>query len=176
MNNRLVVVASLLWFGCGGSAAPPASESNAASAAPASQGAVRRVAACSLFTKAEIETLVGRPVMEGRQNDVAEFSVCEYGNPEAPVINGTRTDVTLNLSIFNGTRPNQAKDVYDIARRNAAGADAVNGLGNEAFWDDGLRTLYVVKGNYLVEVMVTSDVGGLKPAQPIAQQSLAKLP
>jgi hypothetical protein len=177
MNNRLVVVVgSLLWFGCGGGAAPPASESSAPPAAPASQAAVKRVAACSLFTKAEIETLVGRPVMEGRQDDAAEVSGCEYGNPEAPIINGTRTDVTLNLSIFNGTLPNQAKGVYEIAKRNAAGVEAVNGLGNEAFWDAEQRTLYVVKGNYLVDVMLTSGVGGLKPAQAIAQQSLAKLP
>jgi hypothetical protein len=176
MSNRLVVVVSaLVWFGCGGGAAPPASESSAPPA-PASQAAGKRIAACSLFTKAEIETLVGRPVMEGRQDDAAEASGCEYGNPEAPVINGTRTDVTLSLSIFNGTLPKQAKGVYEIAKRNAAGVEAVNGLGNEAFWDAEQRILHVLKGNYLVDVMLTSGVGGLKPAQAIAQQVLTKLP
>jgi hypothetical protein len=85
-----------------------------------------------VFTKTEIETLLGRPVMEGRQDDVAELSRCEYGNPEAPVINGTRTDVTLGLSIFHGTLPNQEKAVWDIAKSNAAGVEAVNGLRMEA--------------------------------------------
>ena len=177
MNHRLVVVVgSLLWFGCGGDAAPPASESSAPSVAPPSQAAVKRIAACSLFTKTEIETLLGRPVMEGRQDEAAEISTCEYGNPEAPVINGTRTDVTLILAIFNGTRPNQAKAVYDIGKRNAAGVEAVNGLGDEAFWDAEESALHVVTGNYLLDVMLKSDAGGLKPAQAIAQQSLTKLP
>jgi hypothetical protein len=129
-----------------------------------------------LFTKAEIEASLNRRVMDGRGEDVAEESSCDYGNPDVPLVNGRATDSLLILRVFSGTRPNQARGVYDIAKSNAAGVQEVSGLGEVAFWDDLLRTLRTVKDNYHLEMVIGSNLGGLNTARAIAEKALAKLP
>jgi hypothetical protein len=158
MRTFLVWLASgLLWLG----------DANAAE---------KRVDACAVLTQAEIQALIARSAMKGQKSDVAELSSCTYGNPQAPVLNGMPTDVLVKIDVFHGERPGQAREVQEIARKNAAEVQPVSGLGDQAYWDGILRTLWVVKGNRGVNVSVGSDLGGLKTARAIADKVLAKLP
>ena len=140
------------------------------------KAAEKRIDACAVLTQTEIQGVIGRSTMKGQKNDVAELSSCTYGNPQAPVLNGHPTDVLVKIAVFNGERSGQARDVQEIARKNAAEVQPVSGLGDQAYWDGILRNLSVVKGNRGVEVSVGSDLGGLKTARAIAEKVLAKLP
>jgi hypothetical protein len=135
-----------------------------------------RIDACAVLTQAELQGLIGRSAMKGQKSDVAELSSCTFGNPQAPVLNGQPTDVLAKVVVFNGERPGQAREAYDIGRTNAAEVQPVSGLGDQAYWDGILRTLCLVKGNIGVDVRVGSDLGGLKTARAIAEKVVAKLP
>ena len=137
---------------------------------------LRRLDACTLLSKAEVEGVVGRRVLAGRQEDSAELSTCDYGNPAAPLAAGRPTDYLFQLGVFNGGSATQAKGVLEISRKNAASVEPVSGLGDDAYWDKFLRTLRVLKGRYQIDVIVGSDVGGLKTARTGAEKALAKLP
>jgi hypothetical protein len=154
----VVLAGALLWTNAGTPTAP------------------KRVDACALFSKTEIQALIGRTPMDGRKNDVAELSSCAYGNPRAPLVNGQPTDVLLTIAVFNGERPKQAREAYDIAKKNAADAKPISGVGDEAYWDEILRSLRVVKGNVGLNVTIAADLGGLKTARAIAEKAVAKLP
>lgn len=172
MKMIIAAAAFLLMAGCGGSAPPAQStQSNppAQTAKPVSSPPVARVAACSLFTTGEIQALLGRPVSEGRQEEMAELSTCQYQAPAPP------PDILLTLYVFTGTEPGQAKGVYEIAKKNAAGVETVSGVGDEAYWDDLLRKLSAVKNNYQVDVTIASDLGGLKTARAVMEKLLPKL-
>jgi hypothetical protein len=145
-------------------------------AKPAAPTATKRVEACALFNKAEIQALIGRAAMDGRKSEVAELSSCSFGNPKAPLVNGQPTDVLLTIDVFNGERPGQAKGAYDIAKKNTGDVKPIGGVGDEAYWDDVLRVFRVVKGNVGVDVTIASDLGGLKTARAIAENVVAKLP
>ncbi len=168
------LAACLVVAACGGGT--PSTQGSASAAPPADTGpaqpATPRVAACSLMTRADVRALLGRPVSDGRQEDAAELSTCQYG---VTIGAGAPPMVLLTVGVFSGTRPGQAQGVYDIARRNAAGVEAVAGLGDEAYWDDLLHTLRTVRGNVQIDVTIASDLGGLKMARAVAEKLLGAL-
>ena len=153
---------------------PPSSAPASTTAKPSSPAQV--VDACGLFTQAEVEALLKRPVLAGQKDQAATLTACSYGNPDAPVLNGKPTDVLLMVSVLTDQMPNQSKGIFDIAKKNAAEVQMISGLGDEAMWDNVLRGLRVVKGNHLVEVDLGSDLGGLETARAIMERMLAKLP
>ena len=136
---------------------------------------VKIVDTCGLFTQAEVEALLRRPVLAGQRDHVATFTTCSYGNPATPVLNGQPTDVLLLLSVLTDGMPNQSKGIFETAKSNAAEVQMVSGLGEQAMWDSLERVLRVVKGNHLVEAKLGSDLGGLETARAIMKKMLAKL-
>jgi hypothetical protein len=136
---------------------------------------VKIVDTCGLFTQAEVEALLRRPVLAGQKDHVATLTTCSYGNPATPVLNGKPTDVLLLLSVLTDEMPNQSKGIFEIAKSNAAEVQMVSGLGEQAVWDSLERVLRVVKGNHLVEAKLGSDLGGLETARAIMEKMLAKL-
>lgn len=153
----------------------PASSVPAPATAKATSPA-RIVDTCGLFTQAEVEAMLRRPVLAGQKDQIATLTTCSYGNPTTPVLNGKPTDVLLLLSVLTDEMPNQSKGIFDIAKRNAAEVRMISGLGDQAFWDEVGRGLRVVKGNHLVEANLGSDLGGLETARAIMERMLAKLP
>jgi hypothetical protein len=180
--NRLVsiLIGVACVAACGGGGSETREDAPARSAPIETQAArptaPRVVDACGLLTKAEVESLLHRAVLEGRKDQAATLSTCGYGNPTAPLVNGIATDTLLTVSVLTDELPNQSKGIFEIARTNASDAEVVNGLGDQAFWDNTIRELHVLKGNHLAEVTLGSDLGGLQTARPIMERMLAKLP
>lgn len=136
----------------------------------ATQSPAKSVAACSLFTKAEIEAALGKPVSDGRQEEMAELSTCQYDTVPGP---DTAPGGLFTLGIFTGTRPGQAKGLYDIAKSNAGKVEEVSGVGDEAYWDDILKTLRLVKGDYQIDISFGMGAGGLQAARSLAEKTVA---
>ena len=138
------------------------------------------VDACTLLTKAEVEALAGATVLEPQKEELANLVTCSFGDPESPRLAGRALSTILTLAVFTGEEgayyagpEAQAKDTFATARRNAASAQTVSGLGEEAFWDDTLHTLHTYKGKYYLSA--DSDKG-LDFAKSAAEKALAKLP
>ena len=169
--NAVAVVASVVVF----AHALPAT----APAAQAKPGLVP-VNACALLTKAEVQGLVGRPVLAGANEHAANLATCSFGDPEAPKIGGRPAVRVLSLAVFTGQEGAyaagpvaQARDAYETARRNAASAEAVAGLGESAYWDQTFKTLSMLKGRHFLSVEID---GGVETAKKAASKALARLP
>jgi hypothetical protein len=174
----------LLAPGCGGAEkAQPAADAAPAPAAKASPKApFTPVDACSLLTRPEVEALVGRPVMEPRKEQAANLVTCSYGDPAAPKVGDRPLSQVLTLSVFTGEEGAyhagpvaQAKDSYEMARKNAASAEAVDGLGDGAHWDKTLRTLSVYRGRLWITAEVEADAG-VEVAKKVIGKALERLP
>jgi hypothetical protein len=138
--------------------------------------AAGQVKACALLTKAEVEAAIGRQVTAPLEEQVAQLSGCRFGDPEAPVMNGRPLFAHVSVSALTFASPAAADDVFELGRRNAAAVQTVAGLGDEAFWDDILHTLWVRKGRYELELEVAKDLGGVTAAKALAAKALARLP
>jgi hypothetical protein len=127
-----------------------------------------------------VEALAGTAVLEPQKEELANLVTCSFGDPEAPKMAGRALSQILTLAVFTGEEgayyagpEAQAKDTFETSRKNAASAESVSGLGEDAFWDGTLHTLHVYKGKY--ELSADSDKG-LDFARSASEKALARLP
>jgi len=160
------------------SAPPPA-----AAQKPAPAASTPPVNACALLTKADVESVAGKSVAAGRKEDAGPLTTCAYDDPTAPQVGGRGISQVLTLAVMTGEAgayykgpTSQAKDSFEIARKNSASDETVTGLGDVAYWDKILRNLNVASGRYFVTVGVESRADGLSVAKAAATKALAKLP
>lgn len=139
--------------------------------------------ACSLLTRADVEAIAGKTVLDGRKEEVANLVSCSFGDPSAPQVGGRSLGQVLTLSVMTGQEGTyyagavaQAKDAYLTARKNAGSVEAISGLGEDAYWDNVLHKLSFVKGRYLVDVDVESEGDSRKVARAAATKTLERLP
>jgi len=139
--------------------------------------------ACSLLTRADVETIAGKKVLDGQREEAANLVTCSFGDPSAPQVGGRPLGQVLTLSVMTGQEGAyyagpvaQAKDAYLTAKKNAASVEALSGLGEDAYWDDVLHKLSFVKGRYLVDVDVESDGDRRTVARAAAMKTLERLP
>ncbi len=141
-------------------AAPSVTETAASGTGPSTSGDP-----CSLLTQGEVDTAVGQPLGAGKQT--LTLPDCVWGNSDfsasVSVSVSDRTGIT-NVTTHNGTR---------------AAPDPVAGIGDEAYYSEGL--LYVIKGDagFLLTVgwpgiNKESDYG-LAKATVLAQAVLGRL-
>jgi hypothetical protein len=180
----LVLGAAVLLAACGGDdpAAPDAvahtattSSATKATATPfptARPDVADAIDACALVTKAEIESAVSATVLDGAPEQMANLATCSYKDPDAPI------STVAGLSVFAAASASDAREVFDLAKRNAADVQEVDGLGDDAYWDDILGTLQVLEGTYEVGIDVASDEGvdQRAAAKDIANKALSRLP
>lgn len=187
----VLVFASSLLAACGpatdtekpaAAQSAPASSAPPAAAAPA-QAPFVPVDACTLLTKADVEGLAGKPVMDARKEELGPLVTCSFDDPTAPKMAGRALSQVLTLSVMTGQEGAyyagaiaQAKDVFLTAKKNAAKAEAVTGLGDDAYWDSMFSKLSVVKGRHFIDVDVESDGDALKVARAAATKALERLP
>ncbi len=138
--------------------------------------------ACSLLTRSEVEMLTGKAVMEPKKEHAANLVTCSYGDPKSPQIGGRATIQVLSLAVFTGQEDAyyagpiaQAKDAYEMGRKNAASDEPVNGIGESAYWDKILRTLSAYKGKYQVSATVEADAG-IEVAKKVMSKAIERLP
>jgi hypothetical protein len=134
-----------------------------------------QVHACALVTKAEVEAAVGTPVLAGVEEQLPQHSGCGFGDPDAPKIGGKVVFRLVSVSVLTFATPSAAHDVFVMGKGNAATPQAVTGVGDEAFWDALLHTLWVRKGKYELSIDVPK-AGGLAAAKAIAAKALTQLP
>ncbi len=182
-----VALGALMLVACGGSsdnskstagpttkaaaASTPAATARAAATAPA-QAARAAIDACKLVTKAEAEAASGATVGEPKPESAANLYTCRFEDtapPNVPVV---------AVSVLAGIRDGDAKEVFDIAKKNGNDPQTVADLGDDAFWDDVLHSLNIVKGNYMLSVDVNLLQGGdpLTVAKTLAGTALGRLP
>jgi hypothetical protein len=161
--------------------AKPQAETPPIQAAPTTT--VEAVDACTLLTQAEVEAAVGRTVLAPQKEEVPQFSVCGYGDPQSPVVSGRALTQLVKISVMVGSDASyyaggkaQAKDSFETFKNNAASPQEVTGLGNAAYWDATFSSLTVLDGQYLVEVEIAADAGGLDAAKGLATKVLVRLP
>jgi hypothetical protein len=188
VGTFLMACAVSLAIGC--SPSESASSANAQPAAPASAqkpaaapAAVPPVDACTLLSKADVESVAGKSVLAGRKEDAGPLVMCSFDDPTAPQVGGRGISQVLTLAVMTGQEgayvkgPSaQAKDSLEIARKNSASDETVTGLGDAAYWDKILRKLNVASGRYYVTVGVESRNDSLGVAKAAATKALAKLP
>jgi hypothetical protein len=190
VSVSLILTGSLSMAGCGsstggGSTDGPDAAAEAARAAKPSAVAApfTPLDACALLAKADIEAVVGKKVMDGRKEEAGPLVTCAFGDPTAPTIDGRPVSQVVTLSVMTGQEGTyaggavaQAKDAHEMARKNAASAEPVPGLGEGAYWDKILRKLSFVKGKHLVDIDVESDGDPLAVAKAVATKALNKIP
>ena len=126
---------------------------------------------CSLLTKAEVEAAIGASVTEPEPEAAANLVACSYNDPETPIFS------LVSVTVFIGGDANEASDVYELTKDNAADAETVGGIGNDAFWDSVLNGLEVLEGKYDVRIDVSPDGGDeLAIAKDLAAKVVDRLP
>ena len=136
-----------------------------------------------MLSKEEVEVLTGKTVLDPLKEGLANLVTCSYGDPESPqLVPGRALSEILTLAVFTGKEGAyyagpvaQAKDSFEMGRKNAASSQKVNGLGDDAYWNETFHTLHIYKGKYELSVTVESDKG-LDLAKTVAEKALAKLP
>jgi hypothetical protein len=139
--------------------------------------------ACTLLTKSDVESIAGKAVLDGRKEELGPLVSCGFGDPAAPQVEGRAISQVLSVSVMTGEDGAyyagpvaQVKEAFQMARGNAASAEAVTGVGEAAYWDKILRKLSFVQGRYLVDIDVQSGDDSLKVARAAAAKALEKLP
>jgi hypothetical protein len=181
-------VIAVAFIGCGSSESSPSANAQPATPAPAAQKPAAAaptppVDACALLTKGDVEGVAGKSVLAGRKEDAGPLTTCAFDDPTAPQVGGRGISQVLTLAVMTGETgayykgpTSQAKDSFEIARKNSASDETVTGLGDVAYWDKILRNLNVASGRYFVTVGVESRADGLSVAKAAATKALAKLP
>ena len=145
-------------------------------ASPPAGSEVVQVEACSLVSRAEVETITGRSALDPAGERAAELSTCDFGDPEAPKLGGRPLAHVARLAVFSGGTSYyagpvaQAASVYETAEKGAGGVVQVSGMGEKAHWSDG--TLRVLRGPYMIEV----EVEERGTAEKLAAAMLKRLP
>jgi hypothetical protein len=148
---------------------PSAQQTGIATATPKPPGGA--LDACSLLTKEEVEAALGTSVTEPEREETPQLVFCSFNDPQTPI----RTLVLV--SIFMGKDADQAREIYRLSKSNAADAQTVGGIGDEAFWDGILTDLQVLKGKYAIEIDVSPDgYDALAVAKELAGKVLSRLP
>ena len=127
---------------------------------------------CSLLTTDEVAAAIGKPVQAvtlptGDSSTVA----CDYTDP------ANRGNRFVSTTVYVLT-PAGAKGAHEATKGGGRDQTAISGLGDDAYWDNTLGMLSVLKGRYVVGMSVTADATAdrMKAAQAMASKILARLP
>ena len=138
------------------------------------------VDACTLLTRAEVEGILGRPALAGVKEQAANLVTCSFGDPDAPKIGGRPAAQVLAVAIFTGEEGAyaggpvaQARDAFEAARRSAASAEPVAGVGETAYWDKTFRTRSALKGRHFLSIEID---GGVETAKKAKTKAMSRLP
>jgi hypothetical protein len=187
--SLLIVSIGVLAMACGGNddgdgeanddsdtpaamtATAPAESTSAAGGDPTTAPAAE-LNACELVSAADIEAAIGAPVGEGEPGQAANLFTCSYADPAFPTVSAAA------VAVLAANNADDAREIYDLAKSNAAEVQEIDGVGEAAYWDDVLNSMQVVEGSYELSIDVASEEGRdeVAVATTIAQKALAALP
>lgn len=116
---------------------------------------------CSLLTTAEVATVIGVPVGEAKRAAMPQ-PTCEYS---------ARGGTVYVYRIADGRAGFQAGRQMQDAK-----AQAVAGVGDDAYWSPGIRTLNVLsRDTYLMVQFIGIKGAGLDMARALASRAVGRL-
>jgi hypothetical protein len=125
---RALLAAACFLAGCGGSGQSPA-ETVKAGASPAASAAIDP---CALVTKSEAETALGGAVAEAERppeaNIPARLATCRYVAQRGQAV------AVMTVMVRQGESESESRIGFGQARDQFPAAEAVTGLGMDAFW------------------------------------------
>ena len=133
----------------------------------------KTVKACDVFTDSVAAQVLGASYVKGTVTDPTSsddivFDNCIYtAGPEANPPHSTSVAVR-SAKTSNGADSNKA---MFTATGRPAGAEAVSGYGDAAYWDPGLGQLDILKGN---NWYIVSNYTGTSPANGTATLAMAE--
>lgn len=179
--SSLLLCTLLVWFaGC--SSSRPTSNSNGASntrTIGVNDKPTRKLDACSLLTKADVESFLGEPVgapatthTEALGNTVTQ---CRYS--------ASSGDKRVGLLLRQASTADEAAKIFKQARdaaKELSGAEpqVIDGLGESAYWTGGnLKQLNVLKGDAWLIITATSGNGAnpLEASKNVSRKILARM-
>jgi hypothetical protein len=152
---------------CAGGSQESASTSEGGSPPAATGGGA--IDPCTLVTGVEAETALGAAVGDAERpkeaNIPPRLATCRY-----VARSGERVAV-MTVMVRLSDSPTEARSGFQSAREQFPDAEAVAGLGDEAFWI--ANQLNVLRGTVYVNITGDFDRG---TAQSVAETALARLP
>lgn len=161
VSAMAVLVAATLLLACssGVGLSPTAPAAPPAPRAPTGTGSAGGV--CYLVSDAEIATLMEKePIGGGSGFELGGIRFCNwvlYLDPPE----------TIGMTVSRG-------EAFEEGR--LGGETSVSGIGDEAYWNDGLSTLTVRKGAYTITVSVTAPFDPKTVAMVVARTAASRLP
>lgn len=137
--------------------------------------------ACTLLDKTDVEAAVDREVLDPSSEQVASLACCSYGDPEMPIISVVTVCAFIgsDTEYYAGAEA-QARDLFEMSKQNAASAQPVSGLGEDAYWDEIFASLNVLQGRYELSIEISMDAEDsdilLDLSMELAQKALQRLP
>ncbi len=134
---------------------------------PAPAGAAGAVNPCDLFTKAEAEAFLKEIISSERSDKTAApaGNSCTYFYKKKGGTYSVKLKISSTEEIKKEGMFSSAKDVFTrqkkarLANENTAKQlKVITGLGDDAFWNG--YDLWIVKGDHLVNIHVSSYLGG----------------
>ena len=173
-QRTAVIVMLLALFALAGCGSSPTTALAGSTSAPGGNVAPAGADPCTLLTKADAESILGKPVGDATHpvNGGANFEVssCEY-----TVVGGTALDnSTLVYTYASGVDASLTKTAFDTGRAQAKAswnADPVDvpGLGDEAYWVGGAgNNIQVLKGAAYFTLSASTNQGDTPPAAILA--------
>ncbi len=164
-------------------ARPGVSQADPAQPTPAaSQAPFAPADACALLTKADVESLTGKKALDGRKEQADQLVTCAFDDPTSPQVAGRALSQVMTVSVMTGREGAyykgavaQVHDAFQQFRESAGGVQSVTGIGEDAYWNDTLRTLTVVKDKYLLTIDVDAGDENLAAAKSAATKALDRL-
>jgi hypothetical protein len=150
---------------------PAATPVAAATAQKSSASAQINSDACLLLTNQEVEAVLGKTVEPVNMSQPPAMYDCEYTIPD-------KKPLKYAGFAFTAIDQAQAKAAYEMQKAAATKPEPVTGLGDDAYWNDTMGALGILKGKYDVtlSVSVVATEDRLKAAKELAGKLLGRLP
>jgi hypothetical protein len=131
------------------------------------------VETCRLITKADVASAIGRSAPEGEKGagklgDQAAFSHCSF-------MDGNKVLVFATVYAYQISEAEVQKH-FEAAKKQAGDGEPVGGLGDDAYWWKSKGSLFVIKDQYMVTVLMGSGVAKLAAAKGLAAKIVQGLP
>lgn len=133
--------------------------------------------ACDLFTSADAAAILGQPVQSGSTDntttsDTATVSTCTYINNGATVSD----IVTATLLVRYAASEAETKQGFDTGKESLSSAEAVQDLGEEAYYSPLTKQLNIRQGHYWFIISAgTADEANREAIDKIAQNILGEI-
>jgi hypothetical protein len=150
----------------------PAADATAGAPATPPQASSGEIDACTLVSKAEVEAAIGTTVLDPKPQQFPNLSSCDFNDPATPVFR------LASVTVVTEPSGDGARSLFDLGKSNANDPQTIDGIGEDAYWDETLSTLDTLKGKYEVSVSVSPGEGvdKLTAAKAIAAKVVANLP